>query len=356
MKINDFIYRFPNYRFRASDGLCRVRTFVGKDQEVIAVLTDLDLHNPSSPVDISFESIRASLILKGLLPPESRFVLHEEPSRLSGARFWYPLSSPPWEKALSRGELCRILGCPSSEFDLLTADIPAMANEMMRLRCQIDPYLDHPCPEYHEVTRRRLDIEDHMLEKSQIATLVESGAGERELSHALQLDLSLLAETYAYPEGEYICFSEFPVGDRIADFAVFTSRSRMLVTLIEIKGADFLLTKSNHYGSFHSKIEEAALQLRSHERYIANHYDQTRLLFHQIRKRVEQGETLYRSLLCPRGRLEVDPEKDIDLYKVILAGRTRNDLDDSRKRFDYENVQGIHIESWDTWLKKLRRR
>ena len=92
MKINDFIYRFPNYRFRASDGLCRVRTFVGKDQEVIAVLTDLDLHNPSSPVDISFESIRASLILKGLLPPESRFVLHEEPSRLSGARFWYPLS------------------------------------------------------------------------------------------------------------------------------------------------------------------------------------------------------------------------------------------------------------------------
>ena len=97
------------------------------------------------------------------------------------------------------------------------------------------------------------------------------------------------------------------------------------------------------------------MQIRNHERYISNHYDQVRTLFHQIRKRVEQGEILYRSLLCPRGHLKVDPEKDIDLYKVILAGRTRNDLEDSRRRFDYENVQGIHIESWDSWVKKLRR-
>lgn len=230
-----------------------------------------------------------------------------------------------------------------------------LANEILRLRCQIDPYLDHPSPEHYQVTRRRIAIQDHMLEKSQIATLVESGAGERELTHVLQLDLSLLAETFAHPEEEYICFSQFPIGDKIADFVVFTSRSRMLVTLIEIKGADFYLSKSNHYGSFHSKIEEAALQIRNHERYISNHYDQSRLLFHQIRRRVEQGETLYRSLLCPRGRLEVDLEKDIDIYKVILAGRTRDDLEDSRKRFDYENSQGIHIESWDSWIKKLRR-
>ena len=172
-----------------------------------------------------------------------------------------------------------------------------LANEILRLRCQIDPYLDHPSPEHYQVTRRRIAIQDHMLEKSQIATLVESGAGERELTHVLQLDLSLLAETFAHPEEEYICFSQFPIGDKIADFVVFTSRSRMLVTLIEIKGADFYLSKSNHYGSFHSKIEEAALQIRNHERYISNHYDQSRLLFHQIHRRVEQGETLYRCLL-----------------------------------------------------------
>ena len=93
MKVSDFIYRFPSYRHRSLDGLCRVRIFVGSTQEVVAVLTDLDLFNPSAAVDISFDVIQASLIVKDYLPPESRFILHEEANRFSGARFF--VSLPP---------------------------------------------------------------------------------------------------------------------------------------------------------------------------------------------------------------------------------------------------------------------
>ena len=139
MKVCDFIYRFPSYRYRSTDGLCRVRIFVGDAQQVTAVLTDLDLCNPSASIDVSFDCIRASLIIKGLLPPESRFVLHTEPNRFSGAHFWFPLSSMPWEKTISLRELCQLLECPVSEFDLSTLDNPAMVNEIIRLRNQIDP-------------------------------------------------------------------------------------------------------------------------------------------------------------------------------------------------------------------------
>ena len=71
--------------------------------------------------------------------------------------------------------------------------------------------------------------------------LIDAGASERELDALIKKDLSLIAEIYSSPDDEYIVFSEFPLGEKRVDFAIFSSRSTMDVTFIEIKGADFNL-------------------------------------------------------------------------------------------------------------------
>ena len=56
-----------------------------------------------------------------------------------------------------------------------------------------------------------------------------------------------MADYLAEPHEEYICFSNYPIGDKIADFVVLTSRSKMKVCIVEVKGADFKIVKANHY-------------------------------------------------------------------------------------------------------------
>ena len=84
---------------------------------------------------------------------------------------------------------------------------------------------------------------------------------EWKLDALIKNDLSLIAEIYSYPNDEYIVFSEFPVGERRVDFAIFSGRSTMDVTFIEIKGADFNLKKRGHYDNLNAKIEEANSQI-----------------------------------------------------------------------------------------------
>ncbi|WP_017151764.1 hypothetical protein [Bacillus bingmayongensis] len=52
-----------------------------------------------------------------------------------------------------------------------------------------------------------------VITKVKIETLVKNGAKEQELQRLLKQDLSIFAEVYAYPSDEYICFSEFPIGN-----------------------------------------------------------------------------------------------------------------------------------------------
>ncbi len=122
-------------------------------------------------------------------------------------------------------------------------------------------------------------------------------------------DLSLLSEVYAYPQTEYICFSEFPIGNGFADFVIFTGRSRMEVIIIEIKGADFKFSNSNSYKNMSSKINEAAQQIRRKLNFINANYNEFRFFVHGIREQVESGKSMYNSLLGPNGYLHVDPKK-----------------------------------------------
>ena len=117
----------------------------------------------------------------------------------------------------------------------------------------------------------------------------EKGASEQELAKLLKRDLSLLADAFAFPEEEYIVFAEFPIGTGRVDFAVFSGRSWMKVTLIEIKGADFPLVTQSGYCKLSSRIEVARSQLQQRQIVLLKQYELFRRQFHALRERVQQG-------------------------------------------------------------------
>ncbi|MEW6613019.1 MAG: Shedu anti-phage system protein SduA domain-containing protein [Pseudomonadota bacterium] len=188
---------------------------------------------------------------------------------------------------------------------------------------------------------------------SNIASLVSQGASERELQAELKRDLSILGTACAHSaiKDEYIAFSEFPIAHGNVDFVVFTDRSRMDVILIEVKGANFNFLNAD--GAIASDINLAAQQIRERFYQIQSNYEPFRREVHVIRKAVEGGAQKYNSVLGPKGYLHVDPEKDIDVRGIVIGGRTKNDLDESRARHQLEMATPrVIFESWDSWLRK----
>jgi hypothetical protein len=186
-----------------------------------------------------------------------------------------------------------------------------------------------------------------------IANLVSQGASERQLQAELKRDLSILGAACAHPaiRDEYIAFSEFPIAHGKVDFVVFTDRSRMDVILIEVKGANFNFLNAD--GSVASDINYAAQQVRERFYQIQSIYESFRKEVHIIRKAVEGGIKKYNSVLGPNGYLHVDPDKDIDVRGIVIGGRTKNDLDESRARHQLEMATPrVMFESWDSWLRK----
>lgn len=154
---------------------------------------------------------------------------------------------------------------------------------------------------------------------------------------------------------EYIVFSEFQILEGKSDFTIFTDRSRMKIILIEIKGADFNFLNSN--GTINQNIHHAAQQVRDRLNDINEHYQFFRGKFHDIRRRVEGGESVYNSLRGTSSRLEVDPLKDICIKGCVIGGRTgSNDIEASivRNRLGKE-APNILYDSWDSWLRKNQR-
>ncbi|MFM0010054.1 Shedu immune nuclease family protein [Paraburkholderia sediminicola] len=359
MKISDIIYRFPTGSVTRLDGICRVRTFVGTDSRIFALITELD-KNTSTSITNCIERVCKSLRERGVVPPECEFIEHYEYNDFRGDTFdmiAFDNSGGMNWLARKQADVELLLGCNSGELNSRTLDQPRLVNDIDRIRNEIDPFIDSPWPEAPDVTRRRSNIESRMISKKMIVDVVESGAGERDIQRLLKGDLSIFAEIYASPQEEYICFSEFPISDGTVDFAVFSGRSRMDVTLIEVKGAEFHLANQGHYDKFSSKIEVAVDQIRMRLRYVIDEIKEFRREVHRIRSNVEQGKAEYNSLLGPIGHLEVSPEKDINIRCVVIGGRTRNDLEESRKRHDLERNThpSIKVESWDTWLRKVRR-
>lgn len=195
-----------------------------------------------------------------------------------------------------------------------------------------------------------------MVSKESIKELIDNEANEQELQKLIKTDLSLIAEAYV-GDDEYICFSEYPLAGGAVDFVIFTGRSRMEIILIEVKGANFNLVNSNHYGSFNHKVRDAAEQIQERLGVVYRRYDDFRRDAHERRRRVLAGGLIHNAFVGPQSVTQVDPNKDVDIRTVVIGGRTVNDLEESKKRHNYEitSTPPIRIESWDTWLRRLRR-
>ena len=326
--------------------------FVGSNSTILALLTDLGDKNTSSSVTNSIELLCKSLLTRGTVSDQCSFIEHYEANAFRGDTFdlvTFGDSGAPHWNSIKRGDAEALLGSDAGELSAKTVDQPRLLNE-------IDPFIDLPWPEAPQITKRRNDIESRMISKSQIIDLVERRVGEQELQRLLKQDLSIFAEIYANPKDEYICFSEFPIADGAVDFAVFSGRSRMDVTLIEVKGAKFHFVNQGHYDKFAGKIDEAIDQIRKRLRHVIDGIREFRAQVHRVRQNVEEGKSQYNSLLGPGGHLEVDPDKDINIRCVVIGGRTRDDHEESKKRHDVERSThpSIRVESWDTWLRKVR--
>lgn len=356
MKHLDIVHSFHNHRTYVSKGLCRVRSFTTPSGTVV-LLTDLGDKNDGQSVTNAIEVVIDSLFEQGLVIPPATFIEHYERDAISADTFDLVTSSPTDWKRLSRDEALSLIGGEKSELDDRSDANPRIVEQADRLRFRRNPFVDSAHPEPNMVVKRRLQIIESMISKASVKDLVQTGRGEQDLQRLLKTDLSIFGEAYAKPDDEYICFSEFPLADGAIDFVVLTGRSRMDVILIEVKGADFNLVNSNHYGAFNHKVTEAATQIQKRLGAIFRDMEAFRRHAHRVRLRAENGESLHNAFLGPHHRLQVDPDKDINIRSVVIGGRTVNDLEESAKRQDYEarSTPPVRIESWDTWLRRLQR-
>ncbi|MBK8576381.1 MAG: DUF4263 domain-containing protein [Elusimicrobia bacterium] len=357
MKVLDIVHRFNDGNSPVSSGLCRVRTFVVKN-DLVVLLTDLGENNDGRSVTNAVEGIVESLKDQGLIVSPATLIEHYEGPDFNGDSFDIVNLSPrtSWIP-VSRNDVLALIGLEEAELKERTSANSRVMALVSNAKQRRDPFGDLKSPDGNKVTTRRLEIIRGMISKSTIESLVSAGAGEQEIQRVLKTDLSIFGEAYAEPNDEYICFSEFPLAGGLIDFAVFTARSRMNIILIEIKGAEFDLVNSNHYKAFNHKINEAAGQIKERLGIISRNLTEFRKIVHGLRERVERGDKLRNSFLGPCGKLCVSSDKDVIIRSVIIGGRTRDDLEESKKRHDFETgmTPPIQIESWDTWLRKLKR-
>lgn len=352
MKISDFIFKFKFYRMRR-EGLCRVRSFINSEREMICVLTDIGTMSNTTYLEDICDTVISQLCEQGYLIGCQTFVLHDEFDN----SFRVLDKNGRIKKSLSKEELNVLIDCDKKEFAHKSMNILETRRQIKKRRYEIDPFIDAQRLESPSYIKREIDIQENAVSKKQLKRLIDSGAKEREIDCLIKQDLSLIGEIYGCPYNEYIVFSEFPLGDGRIDFAVFSSRSTMNVTFIEIKGADFNLKKRGHYDSLNAKIEEANSQIRNHRKYIYNNYESFRKEMHRVRTKAESGEKIYNAFLSPEGRLLVDPNKNINVRFVIVAGRTlEDDVDESDLRYQFGKMnQDVELLSWDSWIRRLSR-
>lgn len=357
MKIVDTVLSYAGDYHPQFKGMCRVRVFSG-DYDPRVLVTDLGEFNDGRTVTDAFRTIVERIEDSGLAIGAKIYIEHHEGTLPEFDTFdQVQFSSQMKWNSISKDVAITLLACSSDELEDRTKNIKRIVNRTETLRLFARRFDGSPWPESFAVSKRKLEIADRMISRSSVRALVEAGSGERELQRLLKSDLSIVAEAFTSPDDEYICFSEFPFGDGYVDFAVFTGRSRMDVILIEVKGADFNLVNSNHYEEFNHKVLEAAGQLRNRLGLFYRNPELIRCELHRIRGEAERGSPLHNAFLGPKAPLHVDPDKDINIRPVIIGGRTQNDLEESRKRHDYERGTSpqVRLESWDTWLRRIQR-
>lgn len=352
MKISDFIFKFKSFRMR-EEGLCRVRFFVNTQKEMICVLTDIDIMSNAPYLDTVCDTVIQSLYNNGYLLDCQIHILHDDFDNSMAIIDKYGNV----ERHMSKKQIEILTECDENEFAKKSVDILSIKRQIEKKRYEINPFINKQYLKTPEYVKREIEIQENAISKKRLKELIDAGASERELDALIKKDLSLIAEIYSSPNDEYIVFSEFPLGERRVDFAIFSSRSTMDVTFIEIKGADFNLKKRGHYDNLNAKIEEANSQIRNHRKYIYNNYESFRKELHRVRKRAESGENIYNAFLAPKRKLQVDPNKNVNIRFVIVAGRTpENDIEESDLRYQFgRDDRDVELFSWDSWIRRLRR-
>lgn len=360
MKTSDIIFKYNvNSYSKDKKNICRVRVFVN-DSKVFCLVTDLDDKSITSCVTHTIENIKEQLIERGYIPESSTIIEHSPASSISTDSFdvmsFDKDNTPSWKKT-SIKSLMMTINASEEELINKTLENKRLFDEIEKLRAKSDPFIGMPFTESVEIINRRNTIQSKAISKSKIIDLVKKSACEQELQRLLKQDLSIFGDLYSQPNEEYIVFSEFPVLDGKVDFVVFSGRSRMDVTLIEIKGANFNIINSTGYKSFSAKTNEAIEQVRNRLGLIYRDFNNFRQEFLKIKNRVEAGESLYNSLIGPKGNLLVSDEKDINIHTVVIAGTGKADIEESRQRQDleYNTKPPIRLESWDSFINKIPR-
>lgn len=360
MKINDLIFRYTFPNNWPKDGICRVRTFVNSQFQVYVLITDLDVKNTSASITNSIEIICESLKTRLIVPDNSIFIEHYEPSLINNHTFDIVTikkgNETNW-KSIEFQEAKTLLECDEEELNNLSLRNKLLLDEIDRATTQIDPHLDLPSQLESDYITRGLEIRKNMISKSSLIELVNKNAKEIDFLKLLKKDLSVFAEIYASPFDNYICFAEFPLNGGYVDFVLFTGTSRMDVFLIEIKGAEFNILNKGSYEKFNAKIDRAIVQITDRLGYIHRNNLEFRDNVHMIRERVISGESLFNSFIGPDKTTRVDKNKDINIHNIIIGGLTIDDIKESYKRQNFEHTftLPIKLESWETFIRKLRR-
>ncbi|CAI1933236.1 Shedu immune nuclease family protein [Serratia fonticola] len=356
MKILDVVHDFGNNRTSGVGGICRVRCYINK-KDIIVLLTDLGELNDGQSVTNAVEKIISSVTEHGLVTQPAIFIEHYERNSYNTDTFDIVNIKPKTEwTSISLGKVLSLLGCDENEFSERSINNGRIYEQADKIRYSRDPFIDSVYISSPELISRKCEIINSMIPKSSIVQLIESGAQEQEIQRIIKNDLSLIAEAYV-GGNEYICFSEYPLADGSIDFVIFTGRSRMDIILIEVKGANFNLVNANNYGSFNYKVRDAAEQIQKRLGVVYRNYESFRKDAHEKRMKVLSGDLIHNAFVGPESCKQVDPNKDVNIRSIIIGGRTVNDLEESKKRHDYEinSTPPIRIESWDTWLRRLTR-
>jgi Domain of unknown function (DUF4263) len=351
MSEKDFIMEFRN-KISHLMGLCRVRIFLPSQEKSVVVITDIGDLNPGPSVTNSIENIVTILLEQKLINKSTIVIENYEPTFL----FYHTYDIvnfdenffPEWTN-VTADEVANI--CGASELT-----VSSIVEDNINLVKQVISKGKLILQGGYNITGKKAH-DTIKVYKKDIRHLIETKSGEREFQAVLKNDLSLIAEVYADPKNEYICFSEFPIANRKADFVLFTGRSKMSVFVFEVKGADFFFSNTGHYKKMNEKINTCKHQIVetistvNKEFYLDFHS-----FCHKVRSDVEDGVMTFNSLMGAKKYLQVDPKKEIKIYGVIIGGRTRNEIYESKLRHNEERMgQNIIIESWNSWLNKLER-
>jgi hypothetical protein len=193
-----------------------------------------------------------------------------------------------------------------------------------------------------------------MITRDQFAKFLAARPGERKLSRLLARDLSLLADVFAKPSGEYVVFKEYQLDHKnTLDYVVFTNRSRMQLVFVEVKGADFPFLNAD--GSHSAFVGKAIQQIKRRFAYAKQNYWKFRTDAHAVLHQVRSGKRPFQA--CMGKDLEVDEDKDVIWSGAVIAGYEGDERAISRERNSLEDGTSplITVDTWQSFVRRLIR-